>query len=359
MKPEDVARHARSAVPLRTGAPWQRALARVVLAAVLVLPLWELGLRRLCFAPMEVVPGLGSILAPGVEIRWAIEGDGASQWNAAGVRGAAMPDPQAPSVLVRGDSFTEALMLDDGDTFPVVLAAGLRAAGLPLPVLNAGASGQSLPDYLERAASDRERFRVAWTVVQVRDDDLERAAWDESRTHFARAADGSLRLEPVAPPPPARIGALLRPLTNRSALFGYGRMRALEFARAARAEPPLFSATTARAAPAPRRDYPIEDEVSLLNAAWQGRVTVLYLAVFDPERPREPASDTERRLFAACAAQGGSCVNLRESFPEFAARWEAPYGFANSNWNTGHMNAAGHRAAGALLARELVKTLAP
>jgi len=260
---------------------------------------------------------------------------------------------------VRGDSFTEALMLDDDDTFPVVLAAGLRTAGLALPVLNAGASGLSLPDYVERAPSDRKRFDVAWTVVQLRDDDLEREAWDESRTHFARAADGSLRIEPVAPRP-SRIGALLRPLTNRSALVGYGRMRALEFARAARAEPPLFSAATVRAtASAPRRDYPIEDEVALLNATWQGRVTVLYLAVFDPERPREPASDTERRLFAACVARGWSCVNLRESFPEFAAHWEAPYGFANSSWNTGHMNAAGHRAAGALLARELSRALAP
>jgi hypothetical protein len=240
----------------------------------------------------------------------------------------------------------------------VVLATGLRAAGLPLPVLNAGASGLSLPDYLERAASDRERFRVAWTVVQLRDDDLEHAAWDESRTHLARAADGSLLLEPVAPRL-SRIGALLRPLTSRSALLAYGRMRALEFARAARAEPPLFSATSARGATAPRRDYPIEDELALLNAAWLGRVTVLYLAAFDPKRPNEPASDTERRIFAACATHGWSCVNLRESFAEFAARWEAPYGFANSGWNRGHMNAAGHRAAGALLARELSKALAP
>jgi hypothetical protein len=358
MNPEDVAPHAHSAAPPRSRARLQRALVRIALAAVVVLPLWELGLRRLCFAPIEVIPAFGSILAPDVEIRWAIDGDGASRWNAAGVRGAVPPDPQSPSVLVRGDSFTEALMLDDDETFPVALAAGLRDAGVPLPVLNAGASGLSLPDYIERAVSDRERFRVAWSVVQLRDDDLEHEAWDTSKTHFARAADGTLRLEPVAPRL-SRIGALLRPLTNRSALLSYGRMRALEFARAARAEPPLFSATSVRASAAPRRDYPIEDQLALLNAAWQERVTVLYLAAFDPERPREPASDTERRLFAACAARGWSCVNLRESFPEFAARWEAPYGFANSGWNTGHMNAAGHRAAGALLARELVRALAP
>jgi hypothetical protein len=71
-----------------------------------------------------VIPALGSILAP------ASRSAGRSRatrdrWNAAG--GAAGCDPQSPGAGAR-DSFTEAPMLDDDETFPVALAAGLRDA---------------------------------------------------------------------------------------------------------------------------------------------------------------------------------------------------------------------------------------
>ena len=86
-------------------------------------------------------------------------------------------------------------------------------------------------------------------------------------------------------------------------------------------------------------------------------MTLVLLPEFDLDAPARVGSDAERIFAAECASHGWSCVNLRDTFGEFAARRESPYGFPNSQWNYGHMNASGHAATARLLHAEMTRLI--
>ena len=98
-----------------------------VLGALLLL---EAVVRQIYWHPAVIDPVLGAVPAPGETHRYATEGDGRSHWSAPGVRRPTPPDPQRASILVFGDSFTEALMIDDADVYTQRLEEGLAALGL-------------------------------------------------------------------------------------------------------------------------------------------------------------------------------------------------------------------------------------
>jgi lysophospholipase L1-like esterase len=324
------------------------AVALGLMAALLVA---EIVARRIFWLPYLQDPRLGAILPADTHARYCREGCGTSYWVRDGVRNSAPPDPARRTVLALGDSFTEALMTDDAAVYTQRTEAALTAAGHPLQILNLGRSGASAADYVALAPFYDESFDPDWTVIQLRDDDLEGAAWDPGKTHFRLREDGSVEAIEV-PPRPSALSLRLLPLRQRLALVALGNTRLREFAAAAAAEPPLFGATRVRAPAALPAIRPVVAEVAAMAAAHAERVTFLYLPEFDPRAPgRVP--DTEALVAAACAARGWSCVNLRESFAAFAARDASPYGFANSRFNAGHMNDAGHAAAAELLRREL------
>jgi lysophospholipase L1-like esterase len=329
------------------------AIALGIAAALLVA---ELVARRIFWLPYVQHPRLGAILPGDTVARYCREGCGSSYWARDGVRNAAPPASARRAVIALGDSFTEALMTDDEAVYTQRAEAALVGAGLPLQILNLGRSGASAADYVALAPFYAEHYDPQWTVIQLRDDDLEDAAWDPGKTHFRLRDDG--RVEAIeVPPRPSAFSLRLLPLRQRSALVAFGNTRLREFVAAAAAEPPLFGATRARApAPLPAM-RPVVAEVAAIASAYADRLTFLYLPEFDPRAPdRVPAS--EALVTAACAARGWSCVNLRESFADFAARHASPYGFANSRFNAGHMNDAGHAAAAELLRRELERLAA-
>jgi hypothetical protein len=329
------------------------AIALGIVAALLVA---ELVARRIFWLPYLQDPRLGTILPGGTVARYCREGCGTSHWVRDGLRNLAAPDPERRAVLALGDSFTEALMTDDGNVYTQLAEAALAAAGWPLQVLNVGRSGASAADYVALAPLYDELYDPQWTVIQLRDDDLEDPAWDPGKTHFQLRDDG--RVEAIeVPPRPSAFSLRTLALRQRVALVAFGNTRLREFVAAAAAEPPLFGATRAPSPPAAPVRRPIVAELEALAAAYGGRVTLLHLPEFDPHWP-DRVPETEALVTATCAARGWSCVNLRESFADFAAHHASPYGFANSRFNAGHMNDAGHAAAAELLRRELERLAA-
>lgn len=95
--------------------------------------------------------------------------------------------------------------------------------------------------------------------------------------------------------------------------------------------------------------------LAALEEAYANRVTLLFLPDFDPRAPGAVTSEAERVFAEECAAHGWSCVDLRDAFRAFAARFESPYGFPNSAWNEGHMNEGGHAATAQLLRDEVAR----
>lgn len=343
---------------LLRGARSGRSVFRFLLGALLALGAAELVVRQFHWAPTAWDPDFGPIQEPGERTIVSDEQRAVSRWTTGGIRRAAPPDPGRPAILALGDSFTEALMVNDEDVFTQRLEEALTADGLPYQVLNAGKSSASVADYVHLAPVYEERFDPRWTVVQLRESDLGADAWSDRRAHFRRAPDGLLEVV-GAPREQNPLWTALHPLRTRSTLVQYGPVRALEFAAAFRREPPLFRAASApveeldeETAPQ-KRAYPILDELDLLNEAYGGRLTLLYVAPFDPAHLEAPATGAEADVMRHCRERGWSCVNTREAWPEFAARHEAPFGFPATGYNRGHLNAGGHHAAAALLAAEI------
>lgn len=339
--------------------PSRAALARFVVGALLAGLAVELVVRQTFLKPGYTDPDFGAVMRPGAVARHAMEGDGESHWTDHGVRRKELPPDGTPKVLVLGDSFTEALMIDDPDVFSAQLEARLGPAGDGPVVLNVGRSGATAADYLALAGRYRALFDPRWTVIQIRDDDVTDAAWRPGgQAVLERGPDGAIvgRFEPKQP---SAAGRLLQALSAFVAMPSYAIVRTRQFLEAWRAEPPLFRGASAGpkpvAMPPPRDAYPVEETLDRLAAAFDGHVTFLWLPDYEPERSGGTGSETEMRVMAACRERGLSCVNLRDAFPAFRARHEAPYGFPNTAWNVGHLNAAGHRAAGELLAEELSK----
>lgn len=332
-----------------------RPLATAALAVVLALAVFEGIARRVHWVTYETHPRLGSLHTADKTARYCREGCGASHWIAGGIRRAAPLDPAIPTVVVLGDSFTEALMTDDDRVFTQLAEERLRASGAAVQIANVGRSGASVAEYVALAPYYQELVAPRWVVVQLRAPDLEGDSFDPAKTHFERTADGGVRAVEVVRRP-ARWNESLAPVGRYSALTSFARIRLFEFRAAAKAEPPLFRATQ-RPAELPSASYPVEAELDAIIDAYGGRVTFLFLPEFvarDPDR----VAPTEQIFAARCAARGWSCANLRDRFARFAEQHTSPYGSSNFRFNAGHMNDAGHAAAADVLVEALERVRA-
>jgi hypothetical protein len=318
---------------------------------LLALLLMELVIRQTYTIAYSHEPGYGPIYTPGSTIRWSVEGRGVGHWTVHGLRRESLPDLARKSILVLGDSFTEAPMVDDDDVFPEQLEARL---GGRFQVLNAGRGLSSIADYVAYAPRHLGLFHPRWTIIELSDDDLGAGAWDDEAAHFER--EGSeLKALPRRESPLSWF-ALSEERHNplrHSMLLRYAILRYV-LAQHQPGEPPLFRAGTPPPHKRPRAEvhYPVEEELDLAVETYDRRVTLFYFSQYTPEE-----SETERRTREACAAHGWSCVFLRQSFGTLAGTGQAPYGFPNTAFNSGHPNRLGHRLAGQLLDAEMQRLM--
>ena len=119
-------------------------------------------------------------------------------------------------------------------------------------------------------------------------------------------------------------------------------------------EAPWFKAPTLRAVKATveSKHYPIAEELAALVKAYDGRITLLLLSDYDQAGPLPPDRE-ETVIIDWCERNQVSLVRIDQSFETFRRKEVAPYGFSNSSFNAGHMNATGHQAVAELLTREL------
>jgi hypothetical protein len=330
-----------------------------VTGMLLALVAMELVVRQVYHVPVAFEAGFGTIIRPGATVLWWKEGRGESHWTRFGIRSRKAPDLSKSSVLVLGNSFTEALQVDDDEVFTSILEQRLRRGWIQTTVLNAGRSGASAADYAAFAPRDKSVFHPRWTVIQLTPEDLAASAWAPGRSHFAYNEDGHLvaKARPASARGPLRT--VLSPLVNRVMLLVYGHYRIEEFKAAAAAQPPLFRAAsaapaTSTAAPAASpAAYPVEAELDLLAAQYDRRVTFLFIPTLDFRSPLAVTTPIEARFEAHCLQASLSCVSLRPGYPDVVRRGLSPFGFGNSAFNDGHLNGEGHRLAAVALSAEL------
>jgi lysophospholipase L1-like esterase len=309
-------------------------------------------------------PDLGGVFNPGSRVVWRTEGNGTSHWTEHGIRGRGLPDTNAFLVLALGDSFTEALQVNDDKVYTSLLERELRQRGIPAVVLNAGKSGASAADHIWRARLFKRLLHPSWFIVQVEDADFTSKGWDASRGNSYFRRNGTHDGVEVAPPPPnpeARTAKLLGKLPgwfSERLTFAYPIRRTQEFQAWLKNEPPWFhappmdGAKSALDAPSTAQ-YPIGAELDLLKEACGGHLTLLLLTSYRLGGGCE-LNAAEQAIAGLARAKGISCTRLDQGFGMISSPRRSPYGFDNLlGFNRGHLNPEGHRIAAAVLSREL------
>lgn len=320
---------------------------RIVLGAALALTAAELVTRRFYDLHYTYDPELGYLHAPG-EARSTTEGPPAiSTWTTGGLRRKGPPDDTRSRILAVGDSFTEAVMINDGDVFTDRLEAALPQ----YQFLNVGRPGLSAADYTAFAPVYERRFHPTWTIIEVSPGDLTNEAFEpRGVSRFTLSSDGSLEVH--AGFSPRKTGPLYW-IRDRSMFAHLLWLRYGVFLHGLQQQQPLFrAAMSPPPASPPRREYPIEAVMDATATAYGERVTFALLASYIPEAPMESPAD-ERRIAEHCATRGYSCVSTRIGYQQFADEGRAPYGFATNGFNEGHLNEAGHALLARILATEL------
>jgi hypothetical protein len=320
----------------------------ILVSCVLALVTGELAMRWYCFAPRVYDPQFGFVGDPNRASRWMREGNGVSHFELHGVRSNGTLRVGQP-VLVLGDSMTEALQVDDGDTYSAVLE---RKMAPRFCMLNAGVSGASLGRYIALAPAYRELFRPRWTIVQFDISDF-RDSWIPSDSHFVRdVRTGRLVVVPVRT---AGQGGALRLLIRRmraeSAFLQNSVLQLVALASEWSAWRPFRNgaAVTSRSA-TDLQLPPIEEELEQLEDAFQGRVTLLLLpheGAYGQHQSREQLAFGE-----ICARRKWSCPHAETAFSSLEKARQTAFGFPNSGYNQGHLNKLGHTTVADLLAVE-------
>ncbi len=349
-----------------------KAVFKGIAGVVLALVVCQIVAARVFSFTQASDPVLGSVFTPGSTVHYQLEGRGVSTWAEHGVRGAATRwETTSPRVLVLGDSFTEALQVDDDQVYTAVAARALQEAGLNVAVLNFGRSSASVADYIQWVGSCKSVFAPSWVVIQVQQQDFTEDAWKtnksvKSAAYFTRDT-GSSELRLVAPAAePKKEKDIVRRTMDRArnavALFQFALRRVEELTLWVKREPPLFRAPVPKPPRATTneegwRAFPVAEELDWLKKAYDGRVSLLYLSEFDPAHPGTP-TPFESYLADLCAKRGIGFAATSTKYASLAGTGEAPFGFPNSNFNRGHMNVVGHRLAAAALSDELKRVCA-
>src|SRR4029079_17586080 len=130
---------------------------------VIALALFELITRHLYVGHQVIDPRFGWVWRSVTVIHRLIEGFGVSHWRDDATR-FHPPAIGLPRVLVVGDSYTEALQVDDDEVFTARMHS--------IDALNAGRAGHSPAEYVAFGAGYRELYRPAWTIVELGPADL-------------------------------------------------------------------------------------------------------------------------------------------------------------------------------------------
>ena len=308
-------------------------------------------------------PSLGRVPKPGQVVQWHIEGDGTSHWTSNGVRRLSLPAPsEGPPLLLVGDSFTVGYQVSDHEHFGHILERMLFASNTPIPVVTCPRGGNSAADYVAKASYFRTTFSPRWVIIQVGAADFLEEAWSLNGPGSARFVKEDekrglvgVRSTPVGNEKLSQMKRLEERFP-RLLPYSFARRRIEELRRWIRTERRLFRAETPIRARDPDESsmlscYPIEAELQLLAAAYDQRLTLLFLPPFDPASPNTQTK-TERFFRNLATTHDIRFVSLGEKFPELAAKGLAPYGFENTRFNYGHWNRYGHRAAAELLFKE-------
>jgi len=255
------------------------------------------------------------------------------------------PITGAPWIVIMGDSFVEALQLNDSETMGAVVER-LAQASDPINVRQYGWPGASPPKYAIEAASVLRLWNPSMVAVIANANGFRTAALD---THWTKAQirGDNFLIQPVAPDRltlPVRLWFVMR----HSALF---EMVTSRFVLDISPEIPglhTFHSTAEAAQGTPSNAEILPMMVRLLKQTYGDRLFLVYAA--EPALTSTQPEPEETEILLQCRLQGVRCAStgsfLRDallSLQYFGS------GYSNSAPEKGHYNANGHRLVGELI----------
>jgi hypothetical protein len=280
----------------------------------------------------------------GFELRHCREGLATSHFTHDGLRLTGNPRiPEAPNVLIEGDSHVEAFQVDDQQTMGAVLERRLRAEGKRWNVLQYGWSGADGPDYVYAAPLILETYhpRAIFLVTNAGD-------FDSTTTESARLVElnGEVVAEGVGPNSvrgrtPSYGGSLTRKLKESALLYSMVLRFTMDI-QPQLGEHKASAQDSEVLAKMPASDNAVKVIVRGLKQAYGGKLYILYTPSqpFSAETPVEPQ---EAALLSECHAEGVECSSLRERMvDDLLVGHELARGFYSSAPGQGHLSARGH-----------------
>ncbi len=310
------------------------------------------------------------VAQPDTVFRSRSEGWASSRAGVHGIRG--LPGgklPEGPKVVFWGDSFVEAMQVDDAvrmaQTFTRLAAdSGLQDSGQGLCGVGIGTGGDSLidslfklPDYAPVLGPVTLHVFFLGKISDVLPD-IPR----DCRAIFRSAPE--LALVPAPGCPPNDLAQRLAPAFRELELAGayeiYRKLQALDL----RLRPgPVLNPSPVAAASGSGPPASPEGAWTFLLAELVQRAKGPVLLVYAPTLPRlergqarqdDAEVGTALAFARTCQRLGVPFVDLGPAFAEhFRATGRLPRGFSHSPPGTGHLNADGHRMAAAAVVAHL------
>jgi hypothetical protein len=266
------------------------------------------------------------------------------------------PMSGAPTGVILGDSYVEAVEVSDSETMGSVLERSLRAAGFNINIRQYGQFGADIPRHVLIAPEVIKAWNPAWVVVVVTASDIapnifspgarEQLIQLDNGHWVAKSSVGEPRVGRVR-----RIGekvlqssVLLYHMAKRAQEAGLPLIRAKNKARGA-------ASLQSGGLPLPQR---AELALSALRDVYGDRLRVLFGADVGLDGRQGP-SPAENAVMAGCATLALRCASTRLLMT--ADRLESvrlSRGFMNSVPGSGHLNAVGHELAARTMLQQLV-----
>jgi hypothetical protein len=338
----------------QTRAGAKRAWGLTALGAVVALLTLEIGLSFL-------VSGWNYPKTPIREIREYTEGISVSHFvpDGFGTYGHRLTGnpvlPNAPTVLVLGDSHVVQEAVRDYQTVGAVIEDLSRSQSKPVNVRQYGWYDAAAPTYIANAPELLRAVHPEAVVVLLNPTDFTREALDEGWYWLMKIhPDYSIDLIDVRLPDPSkgRLGQL-RDFVGRSHLMLALRRRSVLLF-------PGDQGPVRPAGPYPRQaEVPMIARASIkgLKAVYGPLLMVGYLPFCRETCPSEP-DHYETMLLDACQAEGVDCVSTR---PAMHADMEVNHrilrGFHNTDPGSNHLNADGLKVTGTVVWQEVSKRL--
>jgi lysophospholipase L1-like esterase len=284
----------------------------------------------------------------GIELREYREGLAKSHFLPNGLRVTGNPQiPDAPAVLLVGDSHIESFALPDKQTMGSILERRLRANGKDWNVEQYGWRGADGPDYVFEASLLQKEFHPDWILLLMTFGDV-----GSLTTEGARLVekDGRVVAEPahsgdIPGRPPSFGGPLSRKLKESALLYAATIHFHLEV------WPRITGAKAQERAQDAVRSQTSQQTVDTIMRGLKDNYGTSLHILYAPNQPFSadpPVEPQEAAVVQACHTYGMNCRSLRaRMINDLIVNHQIDRGFINTLPGDGHLNARGHEQAAA------------